>query len=104
MLLCDAIIRLGAERRPGIFREAANVELVKYFSNKIDCGDLDCLLLANLNSDDSMENIISDVLVACDLLKIWLRKLPEPLIPFSCYSNCVSAGLRTDVSLAKVIN
>lgn len=45
---------------------------------------------------------ISDVLVACDLLKLWFRKMPEPVTGFALYSQCVNAGKRDDIHLAEV--
>lgn len=45
---------------------------------------------------------INDVLVACDLLKLWFRRMPEPVTGFDLYSDCVSAGRRDDPRAAEV--
>jgi hypothetical protein len=102
--MCEAIIALGGERKPGIFREAANVDIVKTYSNRIDAGDVNCLLLAepSLTPPDVLTGVVTDVLVACDLLKIWLRKLPEPITTFASYQQCLTAGMRLDSRIANV--
>ena len=103
--MCEAIVRLGGERRLGIFREAANVDIVKTYGNRIDTGDMNCLLFAepSLTPPDVLTGVVTDVLVACDLLKIWLRRLPEPITTFASYQQCVSAGMRLDSRIANVI-
>lgn len=54
-------------------------------------------------SDHRSEYIpINDVLVACDLLKLWFRKMPEPVTGFALYNECVHAGKRDDSRLAEV--
>ena len=40
--------------------------------------------------------IVRDPLVVADILKIWLRQMPEPLIPYDLYNACVTAGRRND--------
>ena len=92
-------MNLGATKKPGIFREAASVELVRSFSSKIDVGDWDCLRFAAQDGDG---DVVTDVLVACDLLKIWLRRLPEPITTFAAYAQCVAAGMRQDSRIARV--
>jgi len=36
--------------------------------------------------------------VAANLMKIWLRSLPEPLVPFQLYQAAVDAGASNDPS------
>lgn len=107
LMLCNAVINLGAPTKLGIFREAANVDVVKGFIDKLKCGDLDCFLFAQDTSNESKNvgiDVVNDVLVACDILKIWLRRLPEPIVPYCFYEQCVKAGSLNDISLALVSN
>ena len=104
-LLCSTVINLGAGCKPGIFREAANVDMVKDFESKLENGELECLLFCDkdaYNPDTLGGNVVGDVLVACDLLKIWFRRLPDPLVPYSLYDLCIRAGLRSEKSIAYV--
>lgn len=41
---------------------------------------------------------LTDVHVAANLMKIWLRSLPEPLVPFQLYQAAVDAGASNDPS------
>lgn len=105
VLLCDAVINLNAANKRGIFREAANVDTVRHFLSKLEAGELDCLLYASDGEGDSATagaDVVSDVLVACDLLKMWFRRLPQPIVPYACYAQCVRAGQRGDAALAQV--
>ena len=45
---------------------------------------------------------IDDVLIVADVLKIWFRKMPEPITTFGLYSMCITAGTNGDLKLAKV--
>jgi Rho GTPase-activating protein 39 len=38
--------------------------------------------------------------VVADLMKLWLRSLTEPLVPFSLYERAVEAGRSTDYLMA----
>jgi hypothetical protein len=100
--VCDAIIRLGAGTKSGIFREAANVNEVRRFCTMIDSGNFDCITRASLHPPASdTGNVVTDVLVACDILKIWLRRLPEPLCTYRAYDRCVAAGVAREESAAQ---
>jgi hypothetical protein len=100
--MCDAIMRLGAATKPGIFREAANVNEVRRFCAMIDTGSFDCITRASLQPLASdAGNVVTDVLVACDILKIWLRRLPEPLCTYQAYDLCVAAGAAREESAAQ---
>lgn len=104
-LLCDAVVKLGAAKKPGIFREAANIGAVRGYLEKLETGQLDCLRYVGDSSNDAAGagiSVVREVLVACDLLKIWFRKLPEPIVPYTYYESCVKAGLRGDKALANV--
>ena len=105
VLLCDAVVNLNAAKKPGIFREAANVGSVRGYLEKLEIGQMDCLLYVGDNTVEAASagiDVVKDVLVACDLLKIWFRKLPEPIVPYVYYESCVKAGLRGDRALANV--
>jgi hypothetical protein len=111
VLLCDTVVNLNAAKKPGIFREAANVDAVKHFVQKLGNGEVECLLfspdeteeIASADYKCATAHFVTDVLVACDLLKIWFRRLPEPLLPYTCYARCVTAGQRGDTGLANEV-
>lgn len=100
--LCDSVMRLGAATKPGIFREASNVNEVKRFCAMIDTGDFYCIQHASLQpSASDAGKVVTDVLVACDILKIWLRRLPEPLCTYRAYDLCVAAGTAREEGAAR---
>lgn len=101
VMLCEAVLRLGGSTRLGIFREAGDVIVVKKFIEKIGAGELDCLSFNNQDTNAGIE-VVDDIMVACDLLKIWFRRLPEPIVPFHFYDQCIRAGSCGDESLANV--
>ena len=45
---------------------------------------------------------IDDVLIVADVLKIWFRKMPEPITTFSLYDACIEAGKLESPQLAQV--
>ena len=45
---------------------------------------------------------ITDVLIVADVLKIWFRKMPEPITTFALYDMCIAAGTKNDERLALV--
>lgn len=60
--------------------------------NEIETGSYGCISPHNPGGV-----IVRDPLVVADILKIWLRQMPEPLIPYDSYDTCVNAGRRSDV-------
>jgi hypothetical protein len=127
ILLCEYILQHGGKSRSGIFREAADVETVKAVMDQLERGNYQSLrstvarqehsrkirakygnsrlethqaLIAQL---DEQPIVIPDVLVAADLLKIWFRKMPEPITGYRYYDRIVAAGRRDDVNAAAVL-
>lgn len=94
--LCEAVIRLGGASTEGIFRRAAEVDDVNFFKNELEGGSYGCV-----SSHNPGGVIVRDPLVVADILKIWLRQMPEPLIPYELYNNCVGAGRRNDVEAVR---
>jgi len=62
----------------GIFRVPANATEVKEVKDKIDQGFTDSGMIVSF---------CSNVHTICALLKLWLRELPDPIIPNSVYNN-----------------
>jgi len=60
----------------GIFRVPANANDVKFVRDKFDEGDY------------AVTNATNNVHTPCALMKLWLRELPEPIIPVSYYEMC----------------
>src|SRR5690606_30150720 len=59
--------------------------------NELEGGNYACI-----SSHNPGGVIVRDPLVVADILKIWLRQMPEPLIPYELYNTCVSAGRSND--------
>jgi hypothetical protein len=126
ILLCEYILEHGGKSRSGIFREAADVETVKAVLDQLERGNYQSLRgtvarqefcrkirgkYGNSRSETHLAMIaqldeppirIPDVLVAADLLKIWFRRMPEPITGYRLYDRCVAAGKRNDLSAAEV--
>ena len=45
---------------------------------------------------------ITDPHVPCSLLRLWIRDLPEPVIPYDMYQQCIQSAQDKD-AVAKVI-
>ncbi|XP_062333609.1 rho GTPase-activating protein 24 [Osmerus eperlanus] len=72
---CVDFIRLWGLREEGLFRLPGQANLVKELQDAFDCGEkpsFDCN---------------TDVHTVASLLKLYLRELPEPVIPFSKYDE-----------------
>jgi hypothetical protein len=126
ILLCEYILEHGGKSRSGIFREAADVEAVKAVLDQLEKGNYQSLRgnvarqeyarkirskygssrsethLAMIAQLDAPPINIPDVLVAADLLKIWFRRMPEPITGYRFYDRCVAAGKRNEISGAEV--
>ncbi len=126
MLLCEYILQNGGKTRSGIFREAADVEKVREVMEQLERGNYQSLRsererveyrkkmrarygdsrsethLALLAQLDEQPVAVGDVLIAADLLKIFFRRMPEPITGFRLYERCVAAGKRDDVAAASV--
>ncbi|KAJ7996445.1 hypothetical protein DPEC_G00237150 [Dallia pectoralis] len=71
---CVDFIRERGLLEVGLFRKSGQATLVKELQNAFDAGEKP--------SFDS-----TDVHTVASLLKLYLRELPEPLVPFSRYQD-----------------
>lgn len=76
----------------GIFRRAAPTDHVNSLKKRLEDGGYVVFGSDVLDETD-------DPLVIADLIKIWLRHLAEPLIPFKFYSQAIDAGHASDLKL-----
>ena len=91
-MCCEVISEAGCARS-GIFREAADIDAVRQLASQVDVADYSAF-------DKTSRQL--DVLVYCDLLKMWFRKMPLPLVPGSSYDQCICAGRSGSIDMAKV--
>ncbi|KAM6898748.1 rho GTPase-activating protein 22 [Lycodopsis pacificus] len=77
---CVDFIRERGLDEEGLFRMPGQANLVKELQEAFDCGDKPLL--------DSN----TDVHTVASLLKLYLRELPEPVIPFSKYEDFLSCA------------
>ncbi|KAH3764678.1 DNA-dependent DNA helicase and ATPase [Pelomyxa schiedti] len=73
---CESILYLGGTKTPCIFRISGTVSEIQTLKD-------------NLNKGVYLPPV--DVHTCAALLKLWLRALPEPLIPMNLYTSCVDA-------------
>lgn len=64
--------------------------------NELETGSYACI-----SSHNPGGVIVRDPLVVADILKIWLRQMPEPLIAYELYNVCVNAGRGNDVEAVR---
>ena len=114
MLLCSAVLHLGGRKRLGVFRQAADVDEVRRAAAALDSGGLamaryvlfgdEAMLRQMPDKKNTWRNIaaVSDVLVVCDLLKLLLRRMPEPIIPYTLYNRCIEVGNSRDKAVVQV--
>ena len=86
---CEVIAEEGCSRR-GIFREAADIDAVRHLVSEINSGDFSAF-------DKKL-----DVLIYCDVLKMWFRKMETPLVPYQLYDQCLQAGRSGNADIAQV--
>uniref|UniRef100_UPI003AADE718 rho GTPase-activating protein 24 n=1 Tax=Centroberyx gerrardi TaxID=166262 RepID=UPI003AADE718 len=79
---CVAFIRERGLHEVGLFRQPGQASLVKELQEAFDAGERP--------SFDSS----TDVHTVASLLKLYLRLLPEPLVPFGCYQAFLLCGQR----------
>eukprot|EP01124_Arcella_intermedia_P034086 TRINITY_DN8380_c0_g1_i3.p1 TRINITY_DN8380_c0_g1~~TRINITY_DN8380_c0_g1_i3.p1 ORF type:complete len:445 (-),score=90.65 TRINITY_DN8380_c0_g1_i3:1654-2988(-) len=72
----------------GIFRLSGNIQLVTYYKDLFDVGELPTL-------DD-----LRDPHTAASLLKQYLRELPEPILTFDIYKTCMDISFNTTLSIS----
>nr|XP_023680735.1 rho GTPase-activating protein 24-like isoform X3 [Paramormyrops kingsleyae] len=77
---CVAFIRQRGLREVGLFRQPGQATLVKELQEAFDSGEKP--------SFDSS----TDVHTVASLLKLYLRELPEPVVPFSRYQDSLFCG------------
>ncbi|XP_056627365.1 rho GTPase-activating protein 22 isoform X2 [Triplophysa dalaica] len=77
---CVDFIREQGLDEEGLFRMPGQANLVKDLQEAFDCGDK-----PQFDSN-------TDVHTVASLLKLYLRELPEPVIPFSKYENFLSCA------------
>jgi hypothetical protein len=97
-LLTHAIRKNGGFRTEGLFRLASDAEDVAFFKDAIEKGDYRCLrgpVDAAKNNGVALPEL-KDPHVAANLIKIWLRSLPEPIVPFNLYQDALDAGASND--------
>ncbi|XP_027684759.2 rho GTPase-activating protein 24 isoform X8 [Chelonia mydas] len=77
---CVDFIRLRGLKEEGLFRLPGQANLVKELQDAFDCGEKP--------SFDSS----TDVHTVASLLKLYLRELPEPVIPYAKYEDFLSCA------------
>nr|XP_019965506.1 PREDICTED: rho GTPase-activating protein 22-like [Paralichthys olivaceus] len=73
---CVNFIRERGLHEVGLFRQPGQASLVKELQEAFDAGER-----------PSFDSSSTDVHTVASLLKLYLRQLPEPLIPYSCYQD-----------------
>lgn len=112
-LLTEVIKTHGGMETEGLFRLAADQDDVEFFKDKIAHGDYSCLrdppppedpdgpaAAAAAAAAAGGAAKLTDVHVAANLLKIFLRELTYPLVPFEQYAEAVQAGTSNDAAPA----
>ncbi|XP_034462540.1 rho GTPase-activating protein 24-like isoform X2 [Hippoglossus hippoglossus] len=77
---CVNFIRERGLQEVGLFRQPGQASLVKELQEAFDAGERPSL-------DSS-----TDVHTVASLLKLYLRQLPEPLVPYGCYQDFLLCG------------
>ncbi|KAF9414141.1 hypothetical protein BGZ94_000509 [Podila epigama] len=90
VFLKESVIKLGGLRTEGIFRISGDLGAVAELRARIELGNYDI-------------GGITDPHVPCSLLRLWIRDLPEPVIPYEMYQACIQ-GSQDKEAVAKVIN
>eukprot|EP00742_Colponemidia_sp_Colp-10_P001609 GILJ01001728.1.p1 GENE.GILJ01001728.1~~GILJ01001728.1.p1 ORF type:complete len:613 (-),score=87.26 GILJ01001728.1:2044-3882(-) len=91
MKLIETVERTGGLTTEGLFRVAADAERMAEVRRHLETGSY-----AVLES-------ISDSHIPANLLKLWLRELEEPLIPFDMYSQCIRTANKTSTDLKSIM-
>ncbi|KAK2852671.1 hypothetical protein Q7C36_007872 [Tachysurus vachellii] len=93
---CVDFIRDQGLKEEGLFRMPGQANLVKELQDAFDCGD------------KPLFDSNTDVHTVASLLKLYLRELPEPVIPFNKYEDfltCAQLLLKDeDVGLSELTN
>jgi hypothetical protein len=130
-LLCQAVRNLGGFKQEGIFRKAGSRKDAEAIRELIHKGDYSVLRVksgdhrrgsstgsgistaSSLSASSGLGGAaagggrgkprLKDANVAADVLKQWLRAMPEPLIEFKLYRKAVDAGNRKSASEAAAV-
>uniref|UniRef100_A0A673JLP0 Rho GTPase activating protein 22 n=1 Tax=Sinocyclocheilus rhinocerous TaxID=307959 RepID=A0A673JLP0_9TELE len=93
---CVDFIREQGLKEEGLFRMPGQANLVKELQDAFDCGD------------KPLFDSNTDVHTVASLLKLYLRELPEPVIPFNKYEDfltCAQLLLKDEeVGLSELVN
>ncbi|KAK3842836.1 MAG: hypothetical protein J3R72DRAFT_367515 [Linnemannia gamsii] len=89
VFLKECVIELGGLKTEGIFRISGDLGAVAELRARIELGNYDI-------------SGITDPHVPCSLLRLWIRDLPEPVIPYDLYQQCIQGAQDKD-AVAKVI-
>ncbi|KAH7059540.1 Rho GTPase activation protein [Linnemannia elongata] len=89
VFLKESVIELGGLKTEGIFRISGDLGAVAELRARIELGNYDI-------------TGITDPHVPCSLLRLWIRDLPEPVIPYDMYQQCIQGAQDKD-AVAKVI-
>ncbi|KAG0317550.1 hypothetical protein BGZ97_005207 [Linnemannia gamsii] len=89
VFLKESVIQLGGLKTEGIFRISGDLGAVAELRARIELGNYDI-------------TGITDPHVPCSLLRLWIRDLPEPVIPYDLYQQCIEGAQDKD-AVAKVI-
>ncbi|KAG0203633.1 hypothetical protein BGX33_009014 [Mortierella sp. NVP41] len=89
VFLKESVIELGGLKMEGIFRISGDLGAVAELRARIELGNYDI-------------SGITDPHVPCSLLRLWIRDLPEPVIPYDMYQQCIQGAQDKD-AVTKVI-
>ncbi|KAF9977229.1 hypothetical protein BGZ73_006592 [Actinomortierella ambigua] len=79
VFLKESVEQLGGLRTEGIFRISGDLGAVAELRARIELGNYDI-------------SGIEDPHVPCSLLRLWIRDLPEPAIPYDFYQRCIQCS------------
>uniref|UniRef100_A0A8C1IL41 Rho GTPase activating protein 22 n=1 Tax=Cyprinus carpio TaxID=7962 RepID=A0A8C1IL41_CYPCA len=91
---CVDFIREQGLKEEGLFRMPGQANLVKELQDAFDCGD------------KPLFDSNTDVHTVASLLKLYLRELPEPVIPFNKYEDfltCAQLLLKDEEGLSELV-
>ncbi|KAF9439153.1 hypothetical protein BGZ76_010746 [Entomortierella beljakovae] len=90
VFLKESVINLGGLKTEGIFRISGDLGAVAELRARIELGNYDI-------------SGITDPHVPCSLLRLWIRDLPEPIIPYEMYQQCIQGAQDKD-AIAMIVS
>ncbi|ORZ14384.1 hypothetical protein BCR41DRAFT_337280 [Lobosporangium transversale] len=90
VFLKESVLNLDGLKTEGIFRISGDLGAVAELKARIELGNYDL-------------SGIADPHVPCSLLRLWIRDLPEPIIPYDMYQRFIDAAQDKD-AIAKLID